>query len=98
MPIKKAIFFPNGQAPGTAISWWETIQHLIVADAYLKGMRGYDIETLWEALEHGANNVHPKVSASGRKGYNYYNKYGYIPNDVDVDQNVARSLEYAYDD
>ncbi len=40
----------------------------------------------------------PKYAASGRRGFEYYNKYGYIPNDVDVDQNVARSLEYAYDD
>src|SRR5690606_14308830 len=63
-----------------------------------KGLRGYDIETLWEAVKHGANAVHPKVSATGRKGYEYYNKYGYIPNDVGVDQNVARTLEYAYDD
>jgi predicted alpha-1,2-mannosidase len=70
----------------------------IVADAYLKGLRGYDVEVLWEAVKHGANSVHPKVAASGRRGFEYYNKYGYIPNDVDVDQNVARSLEYAYDD
>jgi predicted alpha-1,2-mannosidase len=42
--------------------------------------------------------VHPKVSSTGRKGFDHYNKFGYIPNDVDVDQNVARSLEYAYDD
>jgi hypothetical protein len=32
----------------------------IVADAYLKGLTGYDVNKLWEAVVHGANNVHPK--------------------------------------
>jgi len=70
----------------------------VVADAYIKGLRGYDIETLWEALKHGANDVHPTVPASGRTGYAEYNKYGYIPNNVKISQNVARTLEYAYND
>jgi len=63
-----------------------------------RGLRGYDIETLWEALKHGANNVHPKVAATGRTGYEPYNRYGYIPNNVGISQNVARTLEYAYND
>ena len=36
----------------------------VVADAYLKGLKGYDIETLWEAVKHGANAVHPQVSST----------------------------------
>src|SRR5690606_21714164 len=38
----------------------------VVADAYLKGLRGYDEETLWRALVHGANHAGPH--ATGRKG------------------------------
>lgn len=95
---KESGFLPEWASPGHRDIMVGNNSASVVADAYLKGLRGYDIETLWEALKHGANNVHPKVSASGRKGYAYYNKYGYIPNDVDVDQNVARTLEYAYDD
>lgn len=68
----------------------------VVAEAYLKGGRGYDIETLWKALIHGANHEGPE--ATGRKGFQYYNKLGYIPNNVNISENVARSLEYAYDD
>lgn len=95
---KESGFLPEWASPGHRDIMVGNNSASVVADAYLKGLRGYDIETLWEALKHGANNVHPKVSASGRKGYEHYNKLGYIPNDVEVDQNVARTLEYAYDD
>lgn len=68
----------------------------VVAEAYLKGLRGYDIQKLWEALVHGANNDGPH--ATGRKGVEFYNQLGYVPNDVGIHENVARTLEYAYDD
>ena len=48
--------------------------------------------------EKGANSVHPKVSTTGRRGYEYYNKLGYVPYDVKINENAARTLEYAYDD
>lgn len=95
---KESGFLPEWASPGHRDIMVGNNSASVVADAYLKGLRGYDIEALWEAVKHGANAVHPTVSASGRRGYEYYNKYGYIPNDVEVDQNVARSLEYAYDD
>jgi predicted alpha-1,2-mannosidase len=95
---KESGFLPEWASPGHRDIMVGNNSASVVADAYLKGVRGYDIETLWEALKHGANSVHPNVSASGRKGYEPYNKYGYIPNDIEVDQNVARTLEYAYDD
>jgi predicted alpha-1,2-mannosidase len=69
----------------------------VVAEAYLKGARGYDIEKLYEALVHGANHEGP-VSAVGRKGVQYYNELGYVPYDVKINENAARTLEYAYDD
>ena len=70
----------------------------VVADAYLKGLCGYDIDKLWEAVTHGANAVHPQVKSTGRLGYEYYNKLGYIPYDSGINESVARTLEYAYDD
>lgn len=95
---KESGFLPEWASPGHRNIMVGNNSASVVADAYLKGLRGYDIETLWEALKHGANNVHPKVAASGRTGYEQYNKYGYIPNDIGINQNVARTLEYAYDD
>jgi predicted alpha-1,2-mannosidase len=69
----------------------------VVSDAYIKGLRGYDIETLWEAVKHGANNEGP-INAVGRDGVKYYNTLGYVPFDVKVSENAAKTLEYAYDD
>ncbi|WP_142189957.1 GH92 family glycosyl hydrolase [Arenibacter algicola] len=71
----------------------------VVADAYLKNEnnQNYDIATLYEALIHGANNAGP-LTAVGRAGVDYYNKLGYVPYDVDINENAARTLEYAYDD
>ncbi len=70
----------------------------VVADAWMKGIRGYDIEKLWEAVKHGANTVHPHISSSGRYGWQYYNELGYVPCDVGINESAARTLEYAYDD
>lgn len=69
----------------------------VVAEAYLKGLRGYDIHTLYEALLKDANAAGP-IPAVGREGVEYYNTLGYVPYDVHINENAARTLEYAYDD
>lgn len=95
---KESGFLPEWASPGHRNIMVGNNSASIVADAYIKGLRGYDIETLWEALKHDANNVHPDVPATGRAGYEYYNKLGYIPSNIGLGQNGARTLEYAYDD
>src|SRR5690606_23774534 len=52
---------------------------------------------LFEALLNGANNAGP-MTAVGRAGAEYYKKLGYVPYDVGINENAARTLEYAYDD
>lgn len=69
----------------------------VVADAWIKGVRSKDIETLYEAVLKGANHAGP-MTAVGRAGAEYYNELGYVPYDVKINENAARSLEYAYDD
>ncbi|MDD2646066.1 MAG: GH92 family glycosyl hydrolase [Bacteroides sp.] len=95
---KESGFLPEWGSPGHRSIMVGNNSASVVADAYLKGARGYDIETLWEAVENGAHNVHPTVKASGRWGHEYYNKIGYIPYDVGINESAARTLEYAYDD
>lgn len=95
---KESNFLPEWASPGHRNIMVGNNSASVVADAYLKGLRGYDAETLWKAVVHGANNVHPQVEASGRAGYKYYNEYGYIPSGKEVSQNVARTLEYAFND
>ena len=95
---KESGFLPEWASPGHRGCMVGNNSASIVADAYLKGLRGYDAEELWKAVVHGANNVHPTVSSTGRLGHEYYNTLGYVPYDVKIYENVARTLEYAYDD
>ena len=91
-------FLPEWASPGHRNCMVGNNSASIVADAYMKGRRHYDIEELWKAVVHGANAVHPDVKSTGRVGYEYYNKLGYVPCDVKINESAARTLEYAYDD
>jgi len=90
-------FLPEWSSPGYRDVMVGNNSASVVADAYIKGLRGYDIQKLYEALLHGANNEGP-LSAVGRKGVSYYNQLGYVPSDAGINENAARTLEYAYDD
>ncbi len=94
---KEGGWLPEWSSPGYADIMVGNNSASVVADAYMKGLRGYDINTLYEALLHGANNAGP-ITAIGRAGVEYYNKLGYVPYDVKINENAARTLEYAYDD
>ena len=94
---KESGFLPEWASPGHRDCMIGNNSASVVADAYIKGLRGYDIETLWEALKHGAN-AHLRGTASGRLAYDAYNKLGYVPSNIGIGQNVARTLEYAYND
>jgi len=94
---KEGGWLPEWSSPGYAQSMIGNNSASVVAEAYLKGLRGYDINTLYTALLHGANNEGP-LEAIGRKGVKYYNELGYVPYDVNINENAARTLEYAYDD
>ena len=91
-------FLPEWASPGHRGCMVGNNSASIVAEAWLKGIRGQDIETLWEAVTKGAHNVHPTVSSTGRWGWQYYDSLGYVPCDVDIKESAARTLEYAYDD
>ncbi|HRQ50917.1 MAG TPA: GH92 family glycosyl hydrolase, partial [Agriterribacter sp.] len=93
---KESGFLPEWSSPGARPVMIGNNSASVVSDAYIKGLRNYDINTLYEALLHGANNEGPH--GTGRKGVEYYNRLGYVPYDVKINENAARTLEYAYDD
>ncbi|MGY4539970.1 putative alpha-1,2-mannosidase [Mucilaginibacter sp. UYNi724] len=92
---KEGGWLPEWSSPGYADIMIGNNSASVVADAYLKGIRGYNIDKLYEALLHGANNAGP--NATGRKGVEYYNALGFVPRDK-IGESAARTLEYAYDD
>lgn len=61
----------------------------VIADAYLKGIRGYDTDKAFEAMKHSATR--------DKFGLEAYKKYGFIPVDEES-ESVSKTLEYAYDD
>lgn len=91
-------FFPEWGSPGHRGCMVGNNSASVLADAYLRGVKVDDVETLWQGVVNGTQAVHPTVSSSGRLGHEYYNKLGYVPYDVNIHENVARTLEYAYDD
>jgi len=82
----------------------------IIADAYFKGIRGFDLEAAYQLMKQNAMRL-PATEAQyadglGRRGLTSYLKYGYIPledpvrvgSPVHPGEQVSRTLEYAYDD
>ena len=49
-------------------------------------------------LKNATQNEGRPVKSVGREGVDYYNSLGYVPYDVKINENVARTLEYAYAD
>lgn len=84
--------------------------HCIAAlgDAYMKGIRNFDINKAYEAMRRNAFDRPATMEAyrdgMGRRALDSYLKYGYIPLEDSVPdafhthEQVSRTLEYAYDD
>ena len=92
-------FLPEWASPGHRGCMVGNNSASVAADAILKGITPEgDVATLYEAMLHGRTAVHPTVSSTGRLGHAYYNTLGYVPYNVGINENAARTLEYAYDD
>lgn len=95
---KESGFFPEWASPGHRGCMVGNNSASVLVDAYMKGVKVDDVATLYEGLLHATENVHPEISSTGRLGYEYYNRFGYVPYDVKINENAARTLEYAYND
>lgn len=91
-------FFPEWASPGHRNCMVGNNSASVVADALLKGIGPQAADALYEGLLHGTKHVHPTVASTGRLGHEYYNSLGYVPCDVGIHENAARTLEYAYND
>ena len=92
-------FLPEWASPGHRGCMVGNNSASVVADAIIKGITPKEEwQTLYDCIVYGTENVHPEVSSTGRLGHEYYNTIGYIPYNVGIHENVARTLEYAYDD
>ncbi|WP_234570565.1 GH92 family glycosyl hydrolase [Rhodohalobacter sp. 614A] len=76
----------HGYETGTMIGYHAVP---VIADAYFKGIRDYDVEKAFEAMK--------KSSLEQNEEIKRYNELGYVPSD-EFAESVSKTLEYAYDD
>jgi len=90
-------WLPEWASPGHRDCMIGSNSASLIADSYIKGIRGYNIDNLYKAIIKNTKGPGP-VSSVGRTGAGYYNDLGYVPYNVGINENAARTLEYAYAD
>ncbi|WP_299664721.1 GH92 family glycosyl hydrolase [uncultured Polaribacter sp.] len=98
---KESGWLPEWASPGHRDCMIGSNSATLISDAYLKGnIKDNKVaETLFEAmLKNATVNKGRPYSSVGREGVDYYNKLGFIPYNVGIKENTARTLEYAYAD
>jgi predicted alpha-1,2-mannosidase len=92
-------WLPEWASPGHRDCMIGSNSAAIISDAYQKGAIQKDADLLLEAMLKNATVEEGRpVSSVGREGLGYYNNLGYVPYDVGINENAARTLEYAYAD
>jgi predicted alpha-1,2-mannosidase len=94
---KESGWLPEWASPGHRNCMIGSNSASLITDSYLKGIRGYNIDTLYKAIIKNTLGPGP-VNSVGRLGAEYYNNLGYVPYDAGINENAARTLEYAYAD
>lgn len=70
--------------------------NVVVADAYVKGLKGIDYETAFAAMLHDAEMPPTDQQKEGRGGLKDYNEKGYVT--LADERSGSRTVEYSYDD
>lgn len=94
---KESGWLPEWASPGHRNCMVGSNSAVLISDAYLKGIRGFDMNTLYEAMLKNSENAGP-LDSVGRLGAKQYNQLGYVPCDVKINESAARSLEYCMAD
>lgn len=70
--------------------------NVVVADAFVKGLKGIDFQTAFAAMVHDAEVPPADAQKEGRGGLKDYNEKGYIT--LADERSGSRIAEYSYDD
>lgn len=93
---KESGWLPEWASPGHKKSMIGSNSASVICDAYLKGVRGFDINLLYEALMKNTEGEGP-ISSVGRNGAKQYNELGFVPLEG-FGGSTAKTLEYAHAD
>ena len=91
-------WIPKWASPGYRNSMVGTYGDVVVAEAIVKGVGGFDEAAAWDALHKDAYEEAPQGGAVGKVGLRVYNQHGYIPADSGVSDCVSRTLDFAHAD
>nr|MCR5520094.1 glycoside hydrolase family 92 protein [Bacteroidales bacterium] len=89
-------WIPKWPSPGYSNIMTGTHGDAVIADAYVKGIRGYDVDKALEAMMKNATKASDGIY-DARVGIEDYMKLGYVPTDK-YKESCVRTMEFAYDD
>lgn len=70
--------------------------NIMITESYLKGFTDFDVETAYSYMKLSSEK---KADPVGRDYVDFYNEYGFVPNDLAPDDySVSRTIEYSWED
>jgi predicted alpha-1,2-mannosidase len=94
---KEGGWTPKWASPGYRACMIGTHLDAVFADAYVKGVRNFDVEAAYTAMRKNATDVGDEAGHYGRRGIVAFDTLGYVPADR-VDHAAARTQDFAYND
>ena len=88
-------WLPQWSSPGWRNAMIGNHAFSILADAWAKGIRPFEIKEAVKAVVHDAHNE--AIFGCGRHGAAHYDQLGYVPT-PELPDATSKTLEYAYDD
>lgn len=90
-------FMPEWASPGHRGCMIGNNSISLLTDAWVKGIRTFDEQIALRAMLHQVHARDEKITSVGRDGYQFYDKFGYVPY-PEIPEATAKTLEYAYAD
>jgi len=77
-----------------------TFADVVISDAIIKNISGFDYAVAWDAIKKDAYEVNPlpKDTSKGKFGLKLYKEFGYVPIDKGISEACSRTLDFAFAD
>jgi predicted alpha-1,2-mannosidase len=94
---KEGGWFPKWSSPGYRACMIGTHLDAVVADAYVKGCRDFDVDAAYAAMVRDATEVGNEEGSFGRAGIEAFERLGYVPS-AQFEHAASRTMDHAYTD
>ncbi|CAE7249918.1 unnamed protein product [Symbiodinium natans] len=75
-----------------------TYADVVLADAIVKNISGFDQDLAWKALHRDAYEEYTADTSRGKTGLAHYKEHGFVPVDVGIAEACSRTLDFAFAD